>query len=328
MRILSLSLLLLSASWPALAQVEGTPPPPPEPSEAADPAGSAEAEDAMPDPDEEEYEQEIVVAGVRQPPRGSVIGDIEPEVTLDARDIRAYGASNLGELLEELSPLTGSIQGRGGGQPVVLLGGRRISSFREIRDLPPEAVMRIDILPEEVALSYGYRADQKVVNFVLRRRFEAVTAEVETLQATAGGRQGYEADVNYLRIAEGSRLSVDAEYEHATPLFETERDLVDADPDRTLLSGSDAAKLGATYNRTILGNVSATLTGEIEGENSEAALGRALDGSQRLLRDRRSRTGTLGYALNGDAGDWRWSLDGGYDRSWSTTLTDRDLLVG
>jgi hypothetical protein len=134
-------LLLLSASWPAFAQV---PPPPPPASEADDLAAEMEAE---------EMAEDIVVTG-RSKPIGSVIGDIEPEVTLSTRDIRAYGASNLAELLEELAPLTGSIQGSGG-QPVTLLGGRRISSFREIRDLPPEAVLRVDILPEEVALKYG-----------------------------------------------------------------------------------------------------------------------------------------------------------------------------
>jgi hypothetical protein len=336
MRILTL--LLLSTAAPALAQVE----PPPAP--AAPPGDALAAAEAQPDPalepvdptdptlieeeEEAEYDQEIVVSAARRAPRGSVIGDIEPEVSLDARDIRAYGASNLQELLDELAPLTGSIQGRGGGQPVVLLGGRRISSFREIRDLPPEAVVRVDILPEEVALRYGYRPDQKVVNFVLRRRFEAVTAEADTRLATAGGRQEYEVDVNYLRIAEGSRLSVDAEYERANPLFETERDIIGADPDRTLLSASDAVELGATYNRTILGNVSATLTGEIEGEDSRAGLGRSSDGLQRLLRDRSSRNASLGYALNGDVGAWLWSIDGGYERDWSTTLTDRDLPGG
>ena len=79
-----------------------------------------------------ELEDDIIVTGSRQP-RGSVIGDIKPEVVLSGRDIRAYGASNIGELLEELAPLTGSIQGRGAGAPVVLLGGRRISD-RDSRD--------------------------------------------------------------------------------------------------------------------------------------------------------------------------------------------------
>ncbi|MDB5699218.1 MAG: TonB-dependent receptor [Alphaproteobacteria bacterium] len=311
-----LPLLLLTSSWPALAQV------------AAPPESPSPPTDRAPDPDEEEPE-EIVVTGSRNvAPRGSVIGDIEPEIVLRSRDIRAYGASNLGELLAELSPLTGSIQGRGGDQPVVLLGGRRISSFREIRDLPPEAVTRIDILPEEVALKYGYRADQKVVNFVLRRRFEAVTADAETRLATGGGRWQHKADVNYLRIAQGSRLSADAEYQHAGPLFEDERNVIGADPDRTLLAASDSAKLNATYNRTLFGNISATLSGELEGQDSLASLGRTDDGSRRLLRDSKTRTGSINYALTGERSGWQWSLTGGYVRDWSTTTTDRERMSG
>ncbi|TRW15177.1 TonB-dependent receptor [Glacieibacterium frigidum] len=313
--------LLLSASIlaPAFAQEVPAPAAAPAAPAAAVPAPSADEEESMDD--------EIVVTASRRN-LGAVVGDITPEVTLNAADIRAYGVSNLGELLEELSPQTGSVQGRGGEAPVVLLGGRRISSFREIRDLPPEAVVRVEILPEEVALKYGYRADQKVVNFILRQRFQAITTEVETLQATAGGRQGYEADINYLRLAPGSRLSLDAEYERLTPLFESERNVIEADPDRTLLSSSDALKLNGTYNRTILGNVSATISAELEGADTTAALGRAADGSQRLLRDGETRNANVNYALNGNINKWRWSLDGGYTRNQSTILTDRDTVTG
>ncbi len=62
--------------------------------------------------------------------------------------------------------------------PVLLLNGQRISGFRELRDIPTEAIQRVDILPEEVALKYGYRADQKVVNIVLRPRFRSTTVQV------------------------------------------------------------------------------------------------------------------------------------------------------
>jgi outer membrane cobalamin receptor len=313
-----LSILLLPVA--SLAAIPTTPTPAPAAIQAAEPQTAEEAEAEL------ELEDDIVVTGSRQP-RGSVIGDIKPEVVLSGRDIRAYGASTIGELLEELAPLTGSIQGRGGGAPVVLLGGRRISGFREIRGLPPEAIQRVDILPEEVALKYGYRADQKVVNIVLRRRFNAITAEAETNLATDGGRQVHEATLNYLRLGNGSRFSVDGEYTHSNPLFETQRDLAEADPNRTLLAASDAAKLNATYNRTILGNVSATISGELEGADTRAGLGSSADG-QRLLREGRTRTGVLNYALNGDADQWRWSLNGGYTRDWSTTLTDRDAGGG
>lgn len=299
----------------AIAAAQPTPP-------DAPPAGQPPALEG-----EYDAETEDIVVTANRVPRGSVIGDIPPEVVLGPRDIQAYGASDVAELLAELAPLTGSIQGRGEGQPVVLLGGRRISGFREIRDLPPEAIQRIDILPEEVALKYGYRADQKVVNFVLRRRFEAVTAEAETRLATEGGRQVHEADVNYLRLANGSRFSLDGEYTRSNPLFETERDVIEADPNRTLLAASDAAKLNATYNRTILGNVGATISAELEGAETRAGLGSATDG-RALQRDSRTRTGVLNYALNGDWARWRWSLDGGYTRDWAITLTDRESDAG
>src|SRR5205085_3115224 len=151
-------------------------------------------------------EEEIVVTGARA--RGSVIGDIPPENTLDARDIRATGATNINELLDALAPQIGSTQGRGGGAPVLLLNGQRISSFRELRDIPTEAIQRVEILPEEVALKYGYRADQKVVNIVLRSRFRSTIAQVGANGATEGGYANGSADVTRLMIQKNGRTQV------------------------------------------------------------------------------------------------------------------------
>ena len=208
-----------------IALLAGAAPMPLQAQEAVQPAAEAAAEE---DPEADYEGEEIIVTGQRR--RGTVIGDIEPEIELDSRDIRAYGASSLGELLEALGPQIGSGRGRDGGQPITLLNGRRISGFFEIRDIPPEAIERVDILPEEVALKYGYRADQRVVNFVLRERFRAVTAEAEGSMATGGGRGGYEFDLNVLRIDRAGRWSVDVEYEHLAPLFESQRDLIQAEP--------------------------------------------------------------------------------------------------
>jgi outer membrane cobalamin receptor len=305
----ALWLLLVFVSPAALAQAVPQQPAIPAPDTGAEPELEAD---------------EIVVTGGRLP--GAVIGDIQPEVILDGRAIRAYGAATIDELLQELAPLTGSIQGRGEGGPVVLLGGRRISGFREIRDLPPEAIARVDILPEEVALKYGYRPDQKVVNIVLRRRFNAVTTELEGAGATEGGQGRYQADLNYLRLQGGTRLSLDGEYAHVDPLFETERDVASADPNRTLVDASDRGKLNATYNRNILGNVSATLSGEFEAQESRSGLGSA--GTTPLLRDRSSRDASINYALNGDIDRWRWTLTGGYESNSARTLTDRAATLG
>src|SRR5207237_431084 len=74
--------------------------------------------------------------------RGEVEGNIRPEQRLDENAIRSYGATSIGELVDALAPQTRSGRGRGGGQPVILLNGQRISGFGGIRALPPTPTRR------------------------------------------------------------------------------------------------------------------------------------------------------------------------------------------
>lgn len=173
-----------------------------------------------------------VIVATGQRPRGSAIGDIPPDVSLNAEQIRAYGAGNINELLTYLEPLTRSSQGRSDGPPVMLINGRRTSGFQEIQGIPTEAIERIDILPEEVALNYGYRADQRVVNFVLKPEFRSETVQATGGIATGGGRSNVQAEGGLFRIADGNRWSLEIERQRQTPLFETERDIT-RDPGST-----------------------------------------------------------------------------------------------
>jgi iron complex outermembrane recepter protein len=339
-KALVLALLVGTAPVSLLAQET---PPPPGPGTAVSPAPEAPAEPAAAagqavdpaDPDDELDEEDeegetIVVTGQRQ--RGAVIGDIPPEVQYDRREIRALGAGSLSELLDAIAPQTRSSRGRDeGGRPVVLLNGRRISGFSEIRNIPPEAIERIDVMPEEVALKYGYRADQKVVNFVLRRRFKAYTTELEGGLATAGGRESYGAELNYLQLNRTGRINLAAEYQHAGRLFESERDIVQAEPVagielgrfRTLLPETDRLSLNGTLNRPVSDTVSATLNGSLDFNSSTALLGlpRPSLTPPGLRRESDSRAGHLGLSLNGVIAPWNWSLTGNLDRSASETRT-------
>lgn len=228
MRRLSLAALLATASVPVLA---------------------AGGQDSAPVPpvEDEALGAEIIVLGGR--PRGAVIGAIEPELQLDEADIEATGASSLADLLGELAPQTRSGRGRGGEAPVVLVNGKRVSGFSEIRTIPPEAVERVDILPEEVSLSYGYRADQRVINFVLKERFRSVTAEIEGGGPTAGGRGEAEFDLNLLRLAGDSRILVDASHVRRSQLLESARDITQAQPSRpyalagNIIAATDGAEI-------------------------------------------------------------------------------------
>ena len=212
-------------------------------------AGSAYAQGSNLD-EETEVEELVVVAGARVLP-GSVAGDITPEVTLSAREIRAYGAASVSELLEALAPQTGSGQGNGG-RPVVLINGARASGFAEIRDLPTEAIARVEILPEEVSLKYGYPAEQKVVNMVLRQRFRAKLAEGSVAVPTQGSAGTTAAGhAAYLRIQRGQRLTLDAKATKVDPILESDRDVIGASPFRTLQPDSTNVVFNGVYARPL-----------------------------------------------------------------------------
>jgi hypothetical protein len=291
-------------------------------------AAPAFAQTEAPVLDEEGYEVEELVVTATGAPRGSVVGDIPPEITLSPREIRAYGVSSVAELLEVLEPQTSSGRGRGGGRPIVLLNGMRTSGFSEVRDLPTEAISRVEILPEEVALKYGYRADQRVVNIVLRQRFKATTVELGATVPTAGGRESLDANVNRLSIQQDSRLQLDAKASRVTPLFETERDIVQTfeSPFRTLAAESRQLSVNGIYSRPIREGVGATVNGSLDFTETESQLGYVAPSPLRRMTD--AINAHLGVASNGAISGWRWSFTGNADRGWTDSTTQRRTDAG
>ena len=215
---------LLIGTMPGAALAQTQPAPTPSPTPTPQQTHSAPAQEQG--SDEFGDEGAIVVNGVLP---GAVKTDVKPEVQLNPADIRAYGASNVSELITTLQAQLGSSSGRGDEQPVILISGRR-SSMNEVRDLPTEAIERIDILPEEVALQYGYGATQKVINFVLRSRFQAVTTVLEGQMPTAGGNFTGSGNVNILKLNRNGRVTLDVKYNQNSALLESERGVTRAAP--------------------------------------------------------------------------------------------------
>lgn len=349
----------------------------------------------------------VVVTAAK--PRGSVQGDIPPDIVLDAEQLQAYGASNIAELLTALEPLTRSSRGRSDAGPIVLLNGRRTTGFQEIRGIPFEAIERTEILPEDVALVYGYSADQRVVNIVLRDNFRQGSVQLQARGPSQGGRLTSEVEGNVFQIQGNNRWNLDLEYERATALFESERDIVrdggsqpfdlvgnlrgvpngaEIDPALSALFGSTVtavalptgdssltlADLAAGANQTRTGNLGdyrtllprtessqmrgsvardlndttqGTLSLSLEDSSSQSFLGlpgltltvpggnpfspltndallyRYVDAPDVMTRDSDTLTANLGVMLNGFLGDWRWTLNGSYDRTESESTTGR-----
>ena len=195
--------------------------------------------------------------------KGQVDSSQPPIAVLDEASIASYGAGSLQELLAALAPQTGSGRGRGDGAPVVLLNGQRISGFRELRNFPTEAIRRVEVLPEEVALRYGYRADQRVVNFILKDTFTSLVSDTELRLPSGGGFSEWEQELTLTKIAGGNRINIAGRVDDASPLTEAERGIrqpvsgrvVSGDPDparfRTLIADTKSARLNATLARSL-----------------------------------------------------------------------------
>src|SRR5690606_22190417 len=125
--------------------------------------------------------------------------------------------------------------------------------------LPPEAIAKVEIFPEEVALQYGYSDDERGVNLVLKPNFRQLAVEAEGGIPTQAGRLQREIEPSFLMIGDKGRFNVNGGWEHKTMLREDERDL-DYDPltnqaaeapARSLLAATDEYKVDATIQRSL-----------------------------------------------------------------------------
>jgi hypothetical protein len=299
---------------------------------------------------------EIVVVAERL--RGQVDTDVPPVIELNEEEIAAYGAASIADLVEQLAPQTGSGRGRGEGRPVFLVNGLRVSSFREFSRYPPEAIRKVEVLPEEVALQFGYPPDQRVINFILKDNFASRTVEVEYGGPMRGGSASGELEGSLLRIAGKTRLNVGAEYAATSLLTEAERRVIqspgsvptvasDADPAafRSLIADSQNAKadaswttglgeMGAGGQLTVNGQVTRSDTRSLSGldtvlltdPNGDTAL-RTVD-ADAITRRTRTTGYSIGSALTKPLGDWQLEGTADANRTISRSRIDRRRDLG
>ncbi|EIZ80600.1 hypothetical protein WSK_0879 [Novosphingobium sp. Rr 2-17] len=235
---------------------------------------------------------EIVVRAPR------IAGQVEipqqPVQTFEEEDIAAYGVNSIQELLDAISPQTGSGRGRGDGQPIILLNGQRISSQREMRNIPPEALRKIEVLPEEAALRFGYPPNQRVVNIILKSQFKAATASTEYNRPTSGGYDNVELESGLFKIAGQRRYNVSAKLDQTSMLTENERGVIQQSGTTPTVAGDpDPAQYRSLSPRDL----------ELQVE------------------------GTMTQTLGKDGVDGSITVTGGYTRSQKTSLSGLDTVT-
>jgi iron complex outermembrane receptor protein len=192
---------------------------------------------------------EIIVIGER---RRSAVSDVQPLATLDSNAVAATGATSMAELLRVIKPLA---QSADGGDPIFLLNGQRISGYQEIGSLPPEAIDKVEVLPEAAALKFGYPPTRRLMNFITKRNFDQVELRGTIGSTTRPGSTSANGNFNLTRLHKDGRFTLALESRHTSSLLQSERHVA---PDPDVLFDA-------------LGNVTAPDFGEIDPALSHLA---------------------------------------------------------
>lgn len=170
--------------------------------------------------DKQSGDTDIVVTGRRV--LGSIITDTLPVAILGGDALRSLGATDLRTVLDRLKPLT---EAAGGGDPVVLLNGRRISSIGELQGLPPEAIDRTEVLPEQEAARFGVPPTVRVLNFITKKTYRATTIRQLAGTTTEGGGETNFAEAAMANINGSRRTSLSVSHLRLNPILQGERNI-------------------------------------------------------------------------------------------------------
>ncbi|MEL7190345.1 MAG: hypothetical protein AAGK17_12385 [Pseudomonadota bacterium] len=327
--------------------------------EAAPPLASAQVED-LPEQDPENLDEprigtggEILVQGQRL--RGQLDVEQAPLLELGEEDIAAEGVSSITDLITQVTARTGSARGRGGGgRPVVLVNGIRVGSFRQLASYPPEALEKVEVFPEEVALRFGFPPDRRVINLILKDNFASREVEFEFEGPSRGGYFVNEQEFGYLRISPEGRFNINLEANDTSLLTESERDIIQtdgsvsevaSDPDpaqfRSLISDARNLEANVSWAKAII-ETGTTLTANVNYDRNDT---RALSGlnfvtliddatdesvtrtfGQDTPLERRSSTDTFSSSGSFARRVNAFQLNSTFDASLSETETEIDRL--
>jgi outer membrane receptor protein involved in Fe transport len=177
---------------------------------------SAQGAEASPAGDDEDENAPIIIIGQR----GSAITDVAPIAELDAEAIAATGASTMAELQQAIR---GQTQSADGSEPIFLLNAQRVSGYQEIGSLPPEAIEKVEVLPEQSALKFGFPPTRRVVNFITKRRFRQIEVKGAAGTSIPWGSATQTANLGLTRLRDDKRLTTNLEYRRTDPLLHSDR---------------------------------------------------------------------------------------------------------
>ena len=271
------------------------------------------------EPDTRSRDDDIVVNGRRI--SGSIITDTLPVAVLAGDALRSLGATDLRTILDRLKPLT---EAAGGGEPVILLNGRRVSSIGELQGLPPEAIDRTEVLPEQDAARFGFPPTVRVLNFITKKTYRATTVRQLVGTTTEGGGETNYAEAAIADIQGSRRTSLSVSHLRLNPILQSERDIVPDTNTPYAIAGNVVGVNGASLDPALDALIGAPVTSapvpadpadrRLLGSYASQANQRAVTdiGRYRTIRDRSDRInvdGTLAGPIAGLDGSLNLALE-------------------
>lgn len=230
--------------------------------------------------------------------RGAAL--VAPQIELGAEEIDALGAYGIGEAIRRLAEDYAL-----GDAPMIVVNGRRTADPAVFSGFPPDALVRLEILPPEAGALYG-AADpsRRVVNIVLQRRFHSRDGRASLRRPTAGGMTSAAGDLRQSSILDARTRHLGLQVAVDTALRAGERDQERGDTwnagDVTLRSPSETVAANLTQTGSI-GDWSVSLNANARAQWTHSVV---LDGGEAVENRRRSQGLTMTGGLNGEVGGW------------------------
>ncbi len=251
--------------------------------------------------------------------RGAAL--MPPEYELGPDQIDALALDDISQVVNEVNKRFG-----GGPAPVIIVNGQRVSDADAFTGFPPDALVRVEVLPPSAATAYGVGGDptRRVVNIVLQKSFAARDGLASAAGPTAGGTVSLSGDLRRSRIQDLNTSRIGLRVSTDTALRAAERpDYLESHPDSVEATlrpesrrvGVDMARTGGVGQWR--GSVRAML------QASESSFTSDTGGAPVVSRSE-SRNANLTGGLGGQAAGWqvRSTLTGLLSRTQSSGLND------
>jgi TonB dependent receptor len=155
---------------------------------------------------------QIVVTGRRG------AADMAPEIELNADEIDALGAYDIGEVIQR------TVQSNAlGDDPVVIVNGQRVANPGVFSRFPSDALVRVEVLPRGAGAQYGGDSSRRVLNIVLQRRFKSRDGQFDAQAPAAGGMSSLSGDIRQGAISGNSTTQFGIRAARDTALLGAER---------------------------------------------------------------------------------------------------------